>query len=139
MLPFYAYLAKGVRFISEPLLRYRVHTNNSSLSLEWERSTAIDRLRLEGEMYLDRLAHSIEMAAELDRRRRGDPARFGGVARRIRPLLAEQTIEGARKLVEVRIKLGNLGVSRLIAPSVATETRSRVVKTSRMGSRAAKN
>jgi len=125
MLPFYAYLAKGVRFISEPLLRYRVHANNSSLSLEWERSTAIDRLRLEGEMYLDRLAHSVEMLAELERRRRADRARFGGIARRIRPLLAEQTIEGAKKLVEVRVELGKLGVTRLIAPSVATETEPR--------------
>jgi hypothetical protein len=101
MLAFYAYLAKGARFILEPLLKYRVHENNSSLSLKWERSTTpIDRLRLEGEMYLDRLVHSLEMAAELERRRKADPARLDKVARRIGPLLAKQTAEGASKLVE---------------------------------------
>jgi hypothetical protein len=38
MLPFYAYLCKGTRFIPEPLLKYRVHAQNTSMTLQWERS-----------------------------------------------------------------------------------------------------
>src|SRR5580704_15511727 len=33
MLPYYAYLLRGARFIEKPLLRYRVHSGNTSLSL----------------------------------------------------------------------------------------------------------
>src|SRR5262249_41636814 len=51
MRPFYAYLAKGARFIAEPLIRYRFHATNASISLPpsaaptgstncWRRSTA---------------------------------------------------------------------------------------------------
>jgi glycosyltransferase involved in cell wall biosynthesis len=122
MLPFYAYLAKGARFIPEPLVQYRVHAHNSSLSLKWERSTPIDRLGVEFEMVFDALAHSVEMAAELERRRTADPARFGDIARRIQPLLTEQTYDWARKLVDTRIELGKFGVTRLIPLSIATES-----------------
>jgi hypothetical protein len=90
MLPFYAYLAKGARFIPEPLARNRVHPLNASLSLEWERSTTIERPRVEAEMYSVHLAHCLEMSAELERRRLADSARFDDVAHRIRPLLAHQ-------------------------------------------------
>ena len=37
ILPFYAYLLGGARFIDEPLLKYRVHSSNTSLSLLGER------------------------------------------------------------------------------------------------------
>ena len=36
MLPFYAYLLKGAQFVFSPLLKYRVHRGNTSLSLRAE-------------------------------------------------------------------------------------------------------
>ena len=116
MLPFYAYLAKGARFIPEPLARYRMHDQNTALGLEREYTTGIDRLLVDAEIYFIHLLHSVEMANELDRRFASDPDRFGDTARRIQPLLAEQTREMAKKLVDTRVKLAELGVTRLISP-----------------------
>ena len=44
MLPFYAYLLKGARFIPRALLKYRVHAHNSSLSLLAERASGLEKL-----------------------------------------------------------------------------------------------
>ncbi len=117
MLPFYAYLARGACFIPQPLLKYRVHSHNSSLSLQWERASQVDRLVIEAEIYYVHLAHSLLMATELERVSQKDPVRLGELAGRIKPLLAIQTAEMARKLVEARIALSQLGVTRLIAPN----------------------
>lgn len=52
-----------------------------------------------------------EMAAELDRIGQKDSARAGEIAGRIKPVLAIQTSEMARKLVNTRIALSELGVT----------------------------
>jgi glycosyltransferase involved in cell wall biosynthesis len=115
LLAFYAHLAKGARFIPEPLLNYRVHAHNGSLSLEWERSRQIDKLVVEAEIYYVMIALSLFMANEIDRLCLADPSRFSEVAARIKPLLAVQTFEMTKKLVNTRIDLGKVGVPRLIA------------------------
>jgi hypothetical protein len=63
------------------------------------------------------------MEAELDRLNEADPSRFSEIARRIKPLVAIQTSEMARKLVRMRIELNRLGVTRLIGakPRPATQ------------------
>jgi Glycosyl transferase family 2/Glycosyltransferase 61 len=119
MLPFYAYLRKGARFIAEPLLKYRVHAGNTSLSLQAERSSHIDRLAIEAEIFYVHLAHSLQMTEELERLGRRDPVRAAEIAGRIKPLLATQTTETARKLIATRIALGRLGVARLTAPRIS--------------------
>ncbi len=115
MLAFYAHLAKGARFIPEPLLKYRVHGANGSLSLERERSGEIDKLVVEAETHYVMMAHSLFMRSELERLRDAAPARFNETCRRIIPLLELQTSEMAKKLVNARIGLRQLGVPRLAA------------------------
>jgi|APDOM4702015118_1054815.scaffolds.fasta_scaffold04350_3 glycosyltransferase involved in cell wall biosynthesis len=105
MLPFYAYILKGAHFIRKPLLKYRVHGNNFSLSLVAERSDERERLRVHERIYYGHLAHSVVMHEVLDRLRLTMPARYRKLARKIRPLLTTQTTEMAKKLVRTRIEL----------------------------------
>jgi glycosyltransferase involved in cell wall biosynthesis len=119
MMPFYGYLAKGVRFIPQPLVQYRFHSSNLSLSLAFERSTTpIDKLMAEEHIQYIHLAHGLFMEEELARLNRLNPERYGAIAERIGPLLAIHKAERARKLVAARIKLHELGVKRFAAPSL---------------------
>lgn len=111
-LPFHAYLAKGARFIPKVLLKYRVHNRNTSLSLEVARSEGIDALLAEEQIYYGHLAHAFYMESELQRLRQTDPSRFSEVATFAEPLLSIQQVEMGRKLVNARIRLNELGVSR---------------------------
>jgi hypothetical protein len=120
MLPFYAYLAKGARYIPEPLMQYRVHADNDSLDLMRDGSSTIDKLLIELEMYSVHVLHSVEMANELERRREADPSRFGGLASRILPLLAVQRGQMAAKLAATRVKLSEFGLTRLLVSNTAT-------------------
>ena len=120
MLPFSACLADGGRFIPEPLLKKRIHRSNLSLGLAAERSSGVERLMLEFDIFCNHLEYSFRMAAELDRLSEADPARFSEIARRIKPLVAVQTSEMARKLVQTRIELNRLGVTRLIGAKSKT-------------------
>jgi len=105
MVPFYAYLLKGARFIDRPLLKYRVHSGNTSLSLIQERSDKLSRLiTYEHDLYLH-IAHSLFMREELDRLAGEFPERYSEIAAKIFPLLAIQTIEMAKKYVRNRIAL----------------------------------
>jgi glycosyltransferase involved in cell wall biosynthesis len=115
MLPFYAYLSNGARFIPEPLLKYRVHSENTSLSLESEAADKIGRLIVEEQIFYVHMAHAFFMEAELDRLAAADPPRFAGVAERIKPLVMVQAIEMGRKLVRTRIALNDLGIPRISA------------------------
>ena len=116
ILPFYAYLAKGARFIPEPLLRYRVHAKNASLSLQMESNLGVEKILVEEQTWYSHLAHAFYMEAELGRLQEADPPRFSEIARAILPLLQIQEVEMARKLVKARIALQGLGVKRLTAP-----------------------
>ena len=53
MLPFYAYLLKGARFIREPLLKYRVHAQNSSMGLAAAKTEGLDKLRVHEQIVKD--------------------------------------------------------------------------------------
>jgi glycosyltransferase involved in cell wall biosynthesis len=112
ILPFYAYLAKGARFIPEPLLKYRITGRNSSMTLQYERSKSPrDKLLIwEEDRYLH-LAHALLMISELERLRQSDPSRYADIERRIRPLLTASVYETASQMVEARIKLDDMGVT----------------------------
>jgi hypothetical protein len=114
-LAFFAHLAKGATFIPEPLLKYRIHSRNASLSLEWERSAPRDRLVVEAEIQYVMMAHAQFMIEELERRAAADAARFAAVQQRILPLLEVHLSQTAKKLVAARIRLAELGVTRLAA------------------------
>src|SRR5256885_3459139 len=76
MLPFYAYLLNGARFIAEPLLKYRVHSRNSSLSLIASRADPITQLRTEERIFHDHLAHAILMRDLIERLSDQRPERY---------------------------------------------------------------
>ena len=105
MWPFYAYLLKGARFINKPLLKYRVHGKNNSLSLIAERSDELGRLQTLERIYYGHIAHAVTMQAELDRLSTTMPDRHGQLAPTIGPLIAVQTVEMAKKLVRTKIAL----------------------------------
>jgi glycosyltransferase involved in cell wall biosynthesis len=102
MYPFYAYLLKGARFIETPLHNYRVHANNTSLSLGAEKATVAEVAAIEEQMYLNHLAHAVMMEEVLDKLRSEEPRRYGPVAERIFPLLAIQMAEMSKKLIRSR-------------------------------------
>lgn len=111
ILPFWAYLAKGVRFIPEPLLKYRVHDQNTSMTLRYERSTdPIDRLQIWVEDRYIHLTHAFVMISELERLARSDPSRYAEVERRILPLLTALVYERAQQMADARRQLHDPGV-----------------------------
>jgi glycosyltransferase involved in cell wall biosynthesis len=122
MMPFSACLADGARFVQEPLLKKRLHQHNLSLGRAAERSSGIERLMIEFDIFCNHLEYSLRMEAELDRLNEADPSRFSEIVRRIKPLVAVQTSEMARKLVRTRIELNRLGVNRLIGVKRANAT-----------------
>jgi glycosyltransferase involved in cell wall biosynthesis len=111
MLPFYAHLLKGVRFIEKPLLKYRVHSGNTSLTLVEENQNELGKLLTHERIYYQHIAHSLLMQELLDRLRREQAVRYCEVAERIMPLLTIQTVEMAKKLVKTRVELQQLGVA----------------------------
>jgi glycosyltransferase involved in cell wall biosynthesis len=108
MLPFYAYLLKGARFINKPLLKYRIHGKNNSLSLIAERSNDLGRLMTREHIYYGHIAHAVAMQEELNRLSVTMPVRYAELAPRIGPLLTIQTVEMAKNLVRTKIELQEL-------------------------------
>ena len=112
MLPFYAYLLKGARFINKPLLKYRVHSGNTSLSLIQEKADKFSKLvTYDHDVYLH-LVHSLFMTEELDRLAGEFPERYTQVAARILPLLTVQTTEMAKKFVRNRLDLEQCAIEQ---------------------------
>jgi sugar phosphate isomerase/epimerase len=84
------------------------------MTLQWERGkNPIDKLLVWVEDRYIQMAHALLMTSELDRLAQLEPSRFGAIARRIRPLLTAQFYERAQQLVNARVELYNLGVTRL--------------------------
>jgi len=112
IMPFYAYLAKGARFIADPLVQYRTHGGNASHSLAAERATnPVDRLLAEEHIHYVHLAHSLWMDDELIRFNDRDPDRFGPIAQRIRPLLAVQQTQWLIDWSKRALRCGSAGSS----------------------------
>jgi glycosyltransferase involved in cell wall biosynthesis len=108
ILPFYAYLLKGAIFLNKPLLKYRVHSGNSSGSLLVERSVGENRLLELERVFGNHLAHAVFFQEELDRLRSESSERYGEVADRMLPLVGIQLAEMAKKLVRNRRELAAL-------------------------------
>ena len=111
MLPFYACLLKGACFISKPLLKYRVHSQNVSLSLLVEKSDAIGKLVVTDRIHCGHLAHALLMQDVLLRLSEQSPMQYSEVAQRLGPLVTIQIIERAKKLVRNGIELQRAGVT----------------------------
>jgi glycosyltransferase involved in cell wall biosynthesis len=100
--PFYAYLLNGARFIPKPLVKYRVHGNNASLSLQEERADAAEKARIRQRQYLQHLGFAVLMEEVLDRLQNEEPQRYRPIGERIFPLLTIQMAEKSKKLVRSR-------------------------------------
>jgi glycosyltransferase involved in cell wall biosynthesis len=111
MYPFYAYLLDGARFISKTLLKYRVHGQNTSLSLQAEKAGSAERALIEEHMFISHLAHATLMEEELDRLRNEEPRRYAPIAERIMPLLAIQQSEMGKKLARLSRHSGTLAAN----------------------------
>jgi hypothetical protein len=111
MLPYYAHLLKGARFIEKPLLKYRIHSGNTSLSLIGEKQDEMAQLLTRERIFYQHIAHALLMQEELTRLSVEQPRRYADVAKRIAPLLTIQTVEMAKKLVRTRIELQQAGVN----------------------------
>jgi glycosyltransferase involved in cell wall biosynthesis len=111
MLPYYAYLLRGARYIEKPLLRYRVHSGNTSLSLIEDNQDTLGQLVTREKIFFQHIAHALLMTDELTRLSVERPDRYAEVAKRIAPLLNIQTVEMAKKLVRTRIELYEIGRS----------------------------
>ena len=108
VLPFYAYLLDGAQFINEPLLKYRVHARNTSLSLLAEKSAGEDRLLAIERSYNNHLAHTVFFAQELEWLRHESPARYTEVANRMLPVVEYQQKMLSKALVRTRRELDKL-------------------------------
>lgn len=108
VLPFYAYMLKGARFINQPLLKYRVHSSNSSLSLLSEKTSGEAQLLALDRGLSNHLSHAIFFDEELDRLRAMDFRRFSDKAASVHPLVKVQISEMARKVVRNRRSLHQL-------------------------------
>jgi glycosyltransferase involved in cell wall biosynthesis len=108
MYPFYAYLLNGARFLNKPLLRYRVHGQNTSLSLGAEKADPLEKAMIEERIFLTHLGHAVLMEEELTRMCAEAPERYGPVAERILPLLTIQQAEMSKKLIRISRQFGTL-------------------------------
>jgi glycosyltransferase involved in cell wall biosynthesis len=106
--PFYAYLLKGAKFVNKPLLKYRVHSQNSSLSRAVEKANALEKSLIEERMLIGHIAHALLMEEEIDRLRNEMPQRYNSVAERINPLITIQLSEMAKRLARVSRRSGTL-------------------------------
>jgi glycosyltransferase involved in cell wall biosynthesis len=116
MLPYYAYLLKGAHFLPKPLLKYRVHGQNASLSLTAERVDELERLLTYERCFYNHLAHAVVMLEEIDGLNEKRPDRYIELAPKIIPLLTVQTREMAKKLVRNRVELQRLQASLASKP-----------------------
>jgi hypothetical protein len=113
--PFQAYLLKGARFLKTPLFKYRVHSNNTSHSLIYERLQGTARLEAAEHMHYLHLAHALYMQDLIRKIKADDPARYSPLAERIEPLLQSQLEDMARRLVNTRVAL--IAARREMAPA----------------------
>jgi glycosyltransferase involved in cell wall biosynthesis len=111
MLTFCAYLLKGARYIEKPLVQYRVHGGNTSLSLIEERGDEMRKLLTQERMHFGHLAHALLMQEELRRLKNEQAERYAELADRVAPLVTVQITEMGRRLVNTRIALQRLGTS----------------------------
>jgi hypothetical protein len=112
VLPFYGYFLGGARFVHEPLLKYRVHSRNSSLSLQSEKLDGEAQLLANDRSWRNHIAHAVFFDQEIDRLLAMSPDRFAEPARRVRALVKTQITEMARKLDRNRRELHQLRRSR---------------------------
>lgn len=106
--PFYAYVLNGAKFLNKPLLGYRVHGGNNSLSLIDERSDEMGRLTVRDRIFYGHVAHAVVMMEQLDQLSLTMPDRYAELAPRIAPLLTIQAVEMAKKMVHNRIAMQEL-------------------------------
>lgn len=106
MLCFYGGLLNGCKYITEPLMQYRIHGAQNSLSVAVDGAKCErDRLLLEEKMWLAHLAHAHYMHEVLDRVVQVRTDHYQSISERIKPLLVHQSYIMSYRLITVRKRL----------------------------------
>jgi len=115
--PFYACLLNGCVGISEPLMKYRIHGAQFSLSVAHSRAEKVEKQVLEEKMWWGHLAHALLMREALKEVVAIAPARYRELYNRLLPMLEHQTWLMAHRQAKVREHLYyNADISRLEMP-----------------------
>ena len=121
--PFYAGLLSGCAMVMEPLLRYRLHAGQTSLSLQYEEEkNNSERLLIERKMWSAHADIAQFIAETLAHRAAADPQRFDSARSRLMPLLAQQTEMMTQRLNEVARRIDALADPSPLA-AVTTQVR----------------
>lgn len=99
VLPFYAYVLGRACFVNQPVIKYRVHSNNTSLSLQSEKESGEQRLLIEERSLQTHLRHAVFFEQELDRLSALDDGAYRERCSFFRPFIQAQVAEFGRKLV----------------------------------------
>ncbi len=124
-LAFYGGLLDGCEMIYEPLMKYRVHGEQGSLSIALARAEGeLNQLIVEERIWQGHLAHTIYMGEVMDALEKLSPSQYGSMKERFKPHMAHQLLLMASRQVEARKKLyyrfGIRGISQPeSAPAVA--------------------
>jgi len=116
-LAFYGGLLDGCETIYEPLMKYRMHGVQGSLSIALAGAKeGLEKLIVEERMWHGHLAHAIYMREVLGRLEILAPVRYLAMKERFKPLLDYQLLIMASRQVDARKKLyyqfGIMGLSR---------------------------
>jgi glycosyltransferase involved in cell wall biosynthesis len=106
MLCFYGGLLNGCKYITEPLMQYRIHGDQNSLSIAIDRAASeLNKLVLEEKMWFSHLAHSHFMSEVMDRCVQIAKDHYQLISDRIKPLLSHQSYLMSSRLIAVRKRL----------------------------------
>jgi glycosyltransferase involved in cell wall biosynthesis len=105
--PYYAYLiGGGCSVLREPLMSYRIHGNQNSYSIAYDKEKDNKKkLAIEEKIWISHLAHSLYMRSVLSRLVEINPERFVGISVELTPLLNHQLYLMASRVVSTRTKL----------------------------------
>lgn len=102
MLPFYASLLTGCVLLPEPLMNYRIHGAQFSLSVAHRQAREVDKVVLEEKMWWGHLAHSLLMRHTIKRAAEIYPSKYSELKTRLLPLLEHQTSLMAQRETQAR-------------------------------------
>jgi hypothetical protein len=103
---FYAALLNGCAAIAEPLMKYRLHGVQGSLSIAHGLAEdPLQKLIIEEKIWQGHLAHCVYMSDVLDDLAAGLTERYGYLQARLRPMLFEQMVTMGFRLTRTRERL----------------------------------
>jgi hypothetical protein len=124
ILTFFACLLNGCEMISAPQMKYRVHGEQGSSSIELQLAKSdLRKLIVEERIWCVHLAHAFFMIETLDKCVAKEPNRFALIKNKIDPLLLHQVVLMATRLSKARKQLYyQYGISEISPPDIQPKT-----------------